>query len=570
MIRTSLFIALALSCFAGVATAKNYLEDYLPETTLFSFSLDDSTSLVAALENGELSKLVSEDQKETWLEDIKEPLEIGDGKRFKLPNGEEVSMSNLNELLSGRICVAVVSLDAENEMEPAIVLMADFAGEIDALKFLQISDRDESSDEVLLVEEEYAGITLFTEEIVGLPNDEWMAEYWTLVDGIAIEATSLDLLKNTVDAVIDSRNEGLGNTPAFLRAIDLSSDAQMRGFVNLKSGTAIFREFLDSDIGDLPMNPLAVTSDSLWTSLALDSMDAVFVSFDYESQDMESVFGLLYQERAGLLSMLAYSQDPVRYPHWVPKDAVASTVSMIDFPEVFAAFESVMNIMSPNFGSMFQLQLDNFREQSDIDMRESLMNNFGDQFISFTVWKELEEDVAVAIDNEQKIIAIPVRDPQAFQNAIKGLTEIFMPGTEVLTEREFLDLIIITPANHGMEDAPFGYALADGYLFLAIGSVDLLERTLYHVRESSEGLWNQSYIVDALRQFPPNPVESNYFNLGTVLEEIFKLYQNELSDDFDFDMPDFSEVELPYYMISTGYIIEGAQLTRARILPKKP
>ncbi|WP_309386380.1 hypothetical protein [Cerasicoccus frondis] len=553
--------------------AKNYLEDYLPSSTLVSVSLDDFKSLVTAVEEGKILELVSAQQKAEWEDSLGEPLETEDGEQYTLPSGDALTLGNLHELLSGRICGAIVSLEEGAEKSPRIVLLTDFAGDIEALKFLQIYDRDVAYDDVLLIEEPYAGVTLYTEEIADLPEEEWMPEYWTLVDGIAIEATSLELLKNTVDAVIDSRSDGLGRDPDFLRSMDIAGQSQARIYLNLKEGIGMFRDLIEDDMPTIPMNPLGVTMDSLWNSLALESLQGAFMAIDFESANFESVLGMLYTQRRGILELLAYSSEPLRFPHWVPSDAIDANVSMLDFNEVFAAFEALMNDMSPNFGAMFQLQLDNFRQQTNIDLREALLTNFGTQFASFSELKEADE-IEEQSDNENLIVAIPIRDPQAFENAIKGLTETFAPGAEVLSEREFLGMKIVTPANLSLEDSPFGYALADDHLFLAIGSVELLERTLYHLRESDGGLWNESYIVNALEDLPPNQIECAYFNLSAALEQLFEAYRENLSGNFgkgiDVDLPELSGADVPFYILSAGYILEDAQITRVRVLPKNP
>lgn len=574
MIRHSLCLLAAIAWQPG-ALAKNYLEDYLPESALLSISLRDTGVLKAAIEGGALSEMVPPEQKEEWLERLKEPFETSVGDKYILPSGEALSIATLSELFNGRACVSVISLDPENDMEPELVILADFAGDIDALKFLQTADREENAEKVLLIDEQYAGVTLYTEELTDLPEEDWMAEYWTLVDGIAVETSSMELLRNTVDAIIDARGAGLGDSPDFLRAVDLSPKSSMRAFFNLTAGVDLLQTAMGAEMDSMPINPLGVTMDSMWNSLKLQSLHAVFLSIDFESDTIESTFGVIYDQRDGLLSLLNYSQQPIHYPHWIPKDAVDSTVAMIDFPGVVASFEGLMNDMSPNFGTMFQLQLDNLKQQTGIDFRESLLNNFGDQFISFTVWDEVDEDDVAAIAKREKaVMAIPVRDPQALQNAIKGLTEVFLPGAQVLDEREFLGLTIVTPANHGMEEPPFAYALADGYLIFATGSVDLLERTLYNLLESNDGLWNQTYILDALDDLPPNPVESRYYNLGAAMEDVYEIYHDQFADEFSgkmgWQLPDISEFQMPYFMISTGYILEDAQITRARVLPKNP
>ncbi|WP_309397611.1 hypothetical protein [Cerasicoccus maritimus] len=572
MLKTYFCIIAALVCVCA-AHAKDYLENYLPDTTLFSLSLDDFKGLVSELEQGRLSEFVTEKQRAEWTTQLEEPFETGDGQRFTLPSGNALSFDSLDEVLTGRICGAVVGMDEANDMEPEIVLIAEFSGDIEALKFLQICDRDLPSDEVLLVEEPYAGITLYTEELVEAPEEEWMPEYWTLVDGYAIETTSLELLKNTVDSILDTRRDGLGSTEDFLRSMDICGEAQARAYGNLRVGVDMLRSYFQSDMGDIPLNPLGVTLESLWNSLAVDNLHAAFASLDYKSDNLQSTFGVLYDERKGILELLAYSPDPLRLPHWVPEEVAGANVTMIDFSEAFAALESILNDMSPNFGAMFQLQLDNLRQQTGLDLREALLNNFGDQFASFTVWKE-DANEGDEKDRENKIFAIPIRDPQAFQGAVKGLAETFMPGAEMFTERPFLDMSIMVPAQVNQEDPPFGYALVDNHLFVAIGSVDLLERTLYRLRESDGGLWNQSYMVDALADMPPNPVECAYFNLGSAMEQVMAIYREEVADNLgkgiELDIPEFSGADMPYFILSAGYILEDAQITRARVLPKNP
>jgi len=563
---------LAVLMLSTSASARNFLEEYLPERTLASVSLQNSSALMEALEYGAIAQMAEEGDIEEWMESLKEPIELAGEEPFELPSGNQLSVATLNELFNNRICIGVIAVPLEGDGDPDLVLLADFAGDVEALKYLQMADREVEADQVILIQENYAGVSLFTEEL-DQPQEEWMAEYWALVDGIAVETTSMELLKNTVDAIIDAQGSGLGNSEHFQRAVDLSPGAQLRLYLNLQAGVDILKKMMESDMGGVPMNFLAVTNESLWASLSLESLNALFIAMDFESPHLDTTFGLLYDERDGLLSLLDYSQDPLRLPHWVPVDAVDSMVAMIDFPGVFSALEAILNDMSPSFGSMFQLQLDKLRQETNIDLRESLFNNFGDQYISFTVWDEQEESTFPGMESpERMVVAAPLRDPQAFQNSVKALTEMVMPGVEVLESREFLDFTIMTPANHGMEDAPFGYALADGYLFLGLGSVELLERTLYNLRESSDGLWTQSHIVKAIEDLPSNPVEANYYNVGSALEELYALYHSEIASELEgeWDLPEITEFNLPYYIISAGYVLEDAQVTRARILPKKP
>lgn len=569
MLKYLLPISIALA--SASAFAKDYLEEYLPESAVVSISLDDFKAVMAQAEDGKLNEFFSASQKEKWDAELSEPFETEDGERFVLQSGDELSLANLSELLNGRLCASIVGFAPENDMEPSIVIMADFAGEADALRYLQVLDREMPADQVVLIEEPYAGVTLYTEEIADEPEEEWMAEYWTLVDGIAIEATSLELLKNVVDSIIDSRSDGLGSSRDFLRSMDIAGDSQIRFYANAAEAISLIQEAIAAEQEELPMNPLGLTMESIWDSLGLDSFKSFFFTLNLDGDNPESVLGVLYDERRGVLDVLAYTSDPINYPHWVPSDAVDANIAMIDFSEAFASFEALMNDMSPNFGGMFQLQLDNMKRQTGIDLRESLMKNFGKQFTSYSMWNTSETS-DIMEPTEHMVAAVPLRDPQAFQNAVKGLTETFAPGVAVFSEREFLDYKIVTPGNLNVADAPFGYSLTNGHLFIAIGSVDLLERTLYRLQESEGGLWTQPHIVDALTEFPPNPVENAYLNLGPLIDQMVSLYNSELQsslgNDMDFELPEINSDDLPYFVLSAGYVLEDAQITRIKILPK--
>ncbi|MEO0793936.1 MAG: hypothetical protein AAFX93_02165 [Verrucomicrobiota bacterium] len=563
--------------------AKDYLETFLPETTLLSVSIDSAPGLLETMDSGALGKLISEEKREEWLSENDEPFELDDGEQYLLPGGEALSFSNIEELINGRISFSIVSLDeGEVDPEPNIVIMADFGGDLDAYKFLQTIDRGEDSGAVLLLEEDYAGTTLFIEELDFGDEDSWAAEYWALVDGIAIETTSLELLKNTVDAVLDgSARDSLAESADFQRALDLAGEGQMRAYANLGSAVTVLQDYMKNEIGELPLNPLGVTFDSLWSSLALDTLDAAFASIDVEGEYLSSSFGFLYDERRGLLSLMAYSQDPIEYPHWVPEDAVKSTVAMIDFQGAWTAFEGLMNDMSPNFGALLQLQLDNFREKSGIDLRESLINNFGEHFYSFSLWEDESGDPAeddsldYGIPNESMVFAIPVRDPQAFQNSIKAMTEVFLPGMEVIQEREFLDYTIFSLNAQAGGDSGFGYALANDYLFVGTGSIKPLERTLYRLNESDDGLWSEVDVVNALKELPPNPIGNEYYDLGQAMEKLSGLLQPDwtmgaLDDSLNPEFLEiFQDVELPYIVLSGAYVLDGAQVNETIIIPKE-
>ncbi|MGE9295029.1 MAG: hypothetical protein ACQKBV_01890 [Puniceicoccales bacterium] len=575
------FTVLSLAgLLAGGLHAGKPLENFLPDSTLGVVSFEDAPALVEALEGGVLAGMLAEQESDGWWAKREEPFTLGNGETYTLASGEELSLVNLTELLDGRVLGAVVSVSNTDEVAPDIVLMAEFNGDVDALRFLQLLDRGEDSEDVLLIEEEYAGQTLYLEEL-NSDDEGWMTEYWALVDGIAIETSTLESLKNTVDAILDGEaSASLASSPDYRRGLDLTGENQVRIFLNFSTGELLLREYLERDMGAMPVNPLGVTFDSLWSSLELDMLDCAMGGLDLEGEHISTTFALLYEERRGVLRLLSYSGEPVEYPHWIPAEAVDSTVSTIAFSETFAAFEDIMNGMSQNFGALLQLQLDNFRQQSGIDLRESLINNFGDELVTFSVLRPgagsaAADPMSSELGLEDTIIAIPVKDPVAFQSAIKGLAETFLPGMELLQEKEFMDFTIYTPAMGGAGDDSFGYAFANGYLVLGTGSVELLERTLYRMREASDGLWDERALVEGLAELPDGAVESTYYDFGKALETIIEAFRSEWAqgtfDDFGgIAAPDIPEdFSLPYFMISSTYLMDGAQVTHGLVLPKE-
>jgi len=568
--------ALALVAVAAATRASQPLERFLPESTLAVVSADDVPRLVNDLRDGELGAMLVQDDGPIASE---EPFTLPDGEILELPDGEALSFANLDRLLSGRLAAAIVAVGEgpTGEDEPELVLLADFEGDFEAMKFLQTLDRGENAEDLLFTEEAYGEATLVIEELANDdPGEARMTEYWALVNGVAIEATSLERLRDTVDAVLeDGAQASLADSDNYLRALDLAGANQLRAYLNLESGIQYLRGYLESGPG-FPPNPLGVTFDSFWASLALNELDSLIAAVDLEGDAIEGAVGILYGSREGVIKMLSYTSEPLDYPHWIPAEARDSSVSNLDFSAALEAFEGMMIDMSPRFESILQLQLDNLREQTGVDVRESMINNLGAELIAFSVWDSPDGAAANAPEVEYTVMAVPVRDPAAFQNAIKALTEQFAGGAEVLQAREFLDFEIVTPGVQAQDNPAFAYAFANGYLVISVGSVDLLERTLYRMGQSNEGLWNQPAIVDGIHRMPEGAVGATYYDLGAALEVVYEALkagwaQEALQGVAGLTAPNNlpENLSLPYFMLSLSYELDGAQVTRTRILPKE-
>lgn len=568
---TSLLAAVSLLGPSSVFAEVERLESYFPADTIFSLGFSSLESLESMTE-GELWEELT--QSEQW-ESMAEPMyeELDDMFGHLKADGEPLTWEKALELYPGKIALGLRAEGAfseENNDDPEILLIAEYGGTLETLIELSkssVKEDEDSEREMELVEEEYRGVTLYLEEMHE-GDDSWISSGWALVNGLYVEGEPIDMLKEGVERILETAEaDSLGDSTGFQDALAYAGEHDVFGYLNLAWLAAEAEVALKEGGIELPPNFLGVTMERLITSLRLDVYRSLYLAVEVDER-VRLNGGLLFSEKAGLLNLLTYSDAALSEPDFIPEGALSVSVSNFNFGGMLAAIEGVLNEMSPNFGSFFQLQLDNIQNAIGVDLRQNLLENFGRETISYSTLqghpklKEENEEGDVDLTLMNQIYVFEVLDAEAFQQSITTLSGMFAPGVELFEEREYLGSTIYTPkgiAASGADNTQImNYVFKDNYLFIAVGNAQGIEEALQHYNSDADSFWSDDSVQSARELLPEDIRVFNYSNLSEIaslllsnLQTISDQMGNDALSDMPFDVSELgSSFKFPYFLIS--------------------
>lgn len=550
------------------AMAETPLEHYLPEDTWVTISIEDLSDLTQAYRDSELPTLLEEDK----LGGVLAPLRANPYWSH-LSNltvaGEPLTWDIFLEKYPGRALLAFHGDETtfDNGTKFKFVALADYAGDVDFLIDVSTLDRTEDHPFTInIIEEDYLGTTLYLEELV-------QGEYaridsgWTVVDGLFIEASPVAFLKETVDLVLD------GTYESSLAGNSLYADAQLEWgksqvtvFINLAAMLPFLHTALGGEDTELPPNPLGISLRSLFDALALDNLNSLYAGLYYSDDGLRLYYGLLHRGLEGLAGLLAYTEGDVLNPSFVPSDAVSASVSNFSITQAWRHLETVLSAMSPNFESYYEMQLNQLKTNTNIDIRESIVENFGEQFVTLTLMDE-DAQVAELIGAHNRALgydqcfAFEIRDTRSFEMALEGVKDLISGGKRVFESREFMGATIHAPIMNygaGMQPSVFSYSIHENYFLFATGSANALEPIIIKMEQGGDHLLESDDFQDALAQLPANPNEVQYIEIAHYWKNLVRNL-NVVADSMGDTLPLLKlgkasqDVKLPYFYLGGTY-----------------
>ena len=420
--------------------------------------------------------------------------------------------------------------------KPDIALMANFSGSaerLDELMQIQFERNAEAQKEVnpavehVMIEERFMGETLYFDEVYD-GEKTYVEDGYALVDGVFILARPEERLRTVVESIKEGTDRPIARNPAYLRAREESGPVDMLFYMNLESIMPTLNEALlkQAKAGGLAL--FGITGQSLETALSLQALQAFSFGCKLLEDGIASHNAIIYREKSGLLGLLTYEEGALPSADFVPEGVLSSTVAQFDLSEMFARFEALLGVASPSAPALINIQLQQIKTRTGVDLRAALLQNLGSEHVSFSVMPEgrFKED---ALAPAQQVYVLEVKDAAALSGALEALKDL-VPGARARIEvRDFQGETIHTitnPAKATMPDGAaydFSFVVTRTHLIASVGQVGLIQGVLTAMQSQNSGFWQLEAtrkLIDRIGK--PGAVSRSYTDFGEAITALME------------------------------------------------
>jgi hypothetical protein len=452
----------------------------------------------------------------------------------------DLSYDELFELFPGQASLAFYNVSdqiLDREGRDEMVLMAEFSGDaarLDALMDIQF-ERNMAEQQAFnplvehtMIKETFMGETLFFDETFDGATT-YIEDGYALVDGIFILATPESRLREAVESIKEGASHPIADSEAYQRSREEGGRGDVVFYLNLEQMMpSLNQAWIDSAmLGNLGM--MGVTSQSLDRTLALESMQAVYVDFDLIDSGVLMSYGLIYREKLGFLSLLSYASDDLPQARYVPEDVLSSSITTFDCSQMLVQLEQLLTSVSPTLLPLIDMQLQQIKTNTGVDLRASLLDNFGPETVSLNVLSESDVDGEESL-RVAKLFAMEVNDTQALVEAINVFKDM-VPGARAMIEEQTYEGQTIytfrapTDPNQPNQNV-LSYAILRSSLLVNVGDVGVLRKVLTRIEDGGDGLWQSSEIEHLFESIQrPHAVARSYVDAEQMVEPMFDAFR---------------------------------------------
>lgn len=517
----------------------------------------------------------------------------GDSAESKLKEWlEEFDLheTELMELFPGQIGLGVFNLPALSSKQTERLdwaVLAEFSGtperlhELIQIQFKRNAEAQRVNNPAMeheMIEEQFMGETLYFDQAFD-GEKTYVEDAYALVDGIFILATPEERLRTIVESIKTDGVEPMARNEFYRRTQDVSGNVDLVFYLNLEKLMPGLQKVVLDPLVDGGLALFGVTGQSLRTALALDDMGALCLSCRLEEAEIRAHSSLVYREKSGLLSLLTYGQGTLPSASYLPTDLLSCTVALFDFSEMWRRFETLLAVASPSAPMLLQIQLQQIKTKTGVDLRAALMDNFSPELVQYSVLSEAGQREEIMVQPEQ-VYVFGIKDARVLSSAIEALKDM-VPGLRArIQTREFEGEIIHTIS--GVEDSPtpgqtpydFSFVVTRTHLIIGVGRAGMVHGLLTAMQSQKQGFWQRSDIRDLVEQVgQPGAISRSYTDFGQVWRTVFQSIKEleQLSGgNLKWDASIFSgDQDLPWHLLTETHEADDGIFTQMVLLRKE-
>jgi hypothetical protein len=512
---------------------------------------------------------------EAQLQSFLAPLFLGDPEEADEDTFTEVmegefglTWDELFELLPGQmslVCYNLSDLFLQQAERPDLVVMAEFSGDAERMnELMQVQfERNAKKQQAVnpevehrMIEETFMGETLYFDETFD-GETTYIEDGYALVDGIFLLASPEERLRSVVEAIKDEPEAALAEDAGYLRSREQGGRGDFELYVNLNELVPPLNEAWLDQLVQGGAFMLGLNEDSLDSVLALESLQGFFIDLDLIESGLALHAGLIYGEKAGLLSLMTYSGAPLPEARFVPKTVFSSSMTNFDLGEMLTQLENLIISASPTLRAQIDSQMQVLQTNTGVDLRAAVLSNFSDEVVSLSVLPEAGLDASTIAEPDQ-VYVLALEDAQALSDALEAFKDLVPGLREQILTQEFAGQTIYSFHVGGAVPAggvsTVSYAITRSYLLLSMGRLGLLQEVLSRMESGEAGFWQQDEIEDLFERVEGEHVVSRSFlDLEQVALPMLQamVESRQLAGGSELDLKQLpTELSLPFYLIS--------------------
>lgn len=589
MTRTISLITSSVLASVWVQAAELPLENYLYEEMDMVLTLENLSELDAALESHPFAVLAKSPEMQRFIETLAGNSETEEDSGFfeTIESRFGLSKDAFYALFPGQFAIGSDGILADevpdSDIEEGLIILAEFSGTDERLNELMNIQFEYNANvqkkvipemEHTLLEETFLGETVYYDEAF---NGEitYIEDGYALVDGVFILAKTQLQMERTIEAIKSGGENSVAQLPYYERSFDRDRSEDFRFFINMRDLLEPVIAYAQTAQASPEMSKLGLSPKLLVDALGFAEFESIAMSATLKPDGLRLDGSILYEEKVGLLSLITYGDDLIPEGFVVPEDAIASSLATFDLSEMFRSLEAIFAQASPLWAQMANLQLNNMKSTTGVDLKSAILHNFGETLISYTMPPDETLEAGVSSEVSEVLVA-DIKDTALFA---QGLDAVFaqIPGLNALLTKESYAGQEITSyrAPQDMSGAEtWSFALTRSQLVVAVGPLKNIKAALDNLESlPKRSLWEQFELLDALERIKGDDVVArSYSDMEAVFEanlsDLEMLKQlNTLMNGVDFKA--LREIELPFISITeTSESADGISF-RALIIEKE-
>ena len=386
----------------------------------------------------------------------------------------------------------------------------------------------------------------------------------------------------------DASSKAISDNDQYLDLFDEIGDGDARLFMNFKPLVSMMEELVENPKFELPENPFGMKTEGLMEALGLDSLDCLGLQIDVSDESFSLSSAFFVTKYDGIFSLMEDDGKKANLHSFVPPGLMSASSVRYDLSKLWPKMEEMMKEMSPQLFLLVNSQIQAFEDQIGVPFRKNVLGSLGDDLVSFSRlnadWAEnvsqlfsdaLDDDELDELDAAQlssptsDVYAISLRDPKLFDQALRATMDGATKGADMFVERKHKGTLI--RSMRGLEQAgvSLSYAVTDKWLLLTMGEDQLLNQVIDRMQSDQKSLWDRKDVKSALRDFPDQVSQVEYFDLGQLMEMLKPMMGEMMEDegaDLDLkprDLPDF-----PYFMLGWAKYVKRGMVSKITLFPK--
>ena len=376
------------------------------------------------------------------------------------------------------------------------------------------------------------------------------------------EENTVELLQQIEEGSSDTNIEEL-----YINAFEEIDRADFNILLNATFLTEFFDFLKTNEDTQFPENPMKLTTKALLDGLSIDSMQTVALSTDITEEGAVLQSYLQMKNQDGIWRLLSLYKEHAALPPFIPENVLTASYVGYDFGQLWNTIDSILLNISPLVKGMMDFQIQVLENTHKINIRQDLLGNLGDQFVTFTrpmIFggdKPLEEQMT-----GRDIYAVSLKNSELIERGLQQIIKTMFPNKMKTRAHKGVDIHY----TNFLGESFFSYAITNQWLIISVGNPSDINQVLGHMSNPpANNLWTIPEVATAIREAPSDIIQWDYVdmdNLMKMMESMFKQL-----GQLDEDNPFFKEKlpELPFFMIGWSKETKGGFISEATLYPKE-